>query len=345
MSDKKTLSVVAPDAAPTMSDALEKWLQDRQMFPQGNSGESTSYDVGNVDELARIFDQCDQVEIAAQVMKGYCLANIRAMSPEGLRQILRDRDIALSVGARYIDLFELFSELPRLELLPRAAELGIARIRELKPRLGIEGIRQLVEGKQVDTLGYDQAIGMTKREIIAWRKQRDKLALDQEAGPERTREADAEAAALKNEPLPLGTARDELFGNVVRARMELERARKVTDQLLHHINDDWEQNRLETVHAARKIIAAVAEEAEGLDVLLAQRFGALSSQAMTDKYHTLPHSLLQANAAYTSAECDASLLARAKRRADTYKLRGAPPKNVDAVIAKALGQQTEPSDG
>lgn len=328
MSDKKK-TLATSHELPTLSSALERWLE-REI--------STRVDVSGVGDSAAWwsdFDNCGQLEMAARVRRGFRLTQILAASERDFQDGLKQRDINLAGAYQLIDCYKLFVAFPRLEQLDRAAALGFSRIRELKPHLGIDGIRQLVEGKEVDTLGYDQAVGMTKREIITWRKQRDKLALDQAAGPERTREADAAAAAMRHEPRDLTVARSELLANVTRAREELERGRRIAAALLPHENDAWEAERLELAHQTRKMLRAVDEEVAALDTLLGERFGAASVAPMTGEYQTLDPALVRAADDMAASQANASLLERAKHRARVMKWRGAPPKDVDAVITHA----------
>lgn len=335
------VSTVVPvtNAAPTLSSALSRWLEQQGFSPRGESGESVTYVVNKVKDLAQIFDRANEAELAAQVVKGYCVACIQAIGPDDLKGFVRERDMQLTVAYRYLDLYRLFVELPDLKLIERAAALGISHIRELKPHLGIDGIRALIEGQKVDTLTYDVAVKMTNREIVAWRKARFQAQLELSIAQSGVEVPEVKPAPVK--PRALEAATDELLGAVSRAWHEVNRAKRVVEQLLPPGTDEWQPARTELAHAAHLMIRGIADETGALDDLLVKRFGVTVTRPREGEYRTLAASLLVAINNATETQADADTNARAKQRHARLKWRGAPPKTLDAVIANARNGDRE----
>lgn len=330
MTDQAQRGALAPVGqaqTPAMSVALEKWLE-REV--------STRVDISvgsQVSDWWADFEACGSVEMAARVRRGFRLAQIRATSERDFQEGLKERDIQLSSAYQLIDCYRLFVAFPNLKLLDRAAALGFARIRELKPQLGIEGLRALVEGNEVDTLTYDAAVAMSNREIVAWRKARFQAQLELAVAQTGVEVPDVTRVPVK--PAALETATDELMGAVSRAWHELDRAKRVVRDLLPPGPDEWQNARTELAHAAHLVLRGSVDMANELDDLLVKRFGVTVTRPNEGEYHTLPPSLLAAINNLTEVQAEADTNARAKQRHARLKWRGAPPKTLDAVIANA----------
>lgn len=203
-------------------------------------------------------------------------------------------------------------------------------------RMKDEDLRLLVESSE-----FEVVIELPDSDLRKWIKKnvlarfRKKLNAAMTDNGVRQEILDEAAARPRPEPRQVTTGRNELLSNVVRARIELERARKIVDKLLPHVNDDWETARLELAHAARKIIAAVSAEAVALDTDLATRFGAATVKPMEGAYKTLGESVLRATETACAAQADGDLAQRATARAHATKWKGTPPRSVNSVIEHA----------
>lgn len=335
MKEIATGGALAPveNAAPSMSHALEKWLE-REV--------STRVEISfgsQVSDWWKDFESCGSVEMAARVRRGFRLAQIRATSERDFGDGLKQRDITQATAYQLIDCYQLFVAFPRLDLLDKAAALGFARIRELKPHFGIDGLRALIEGKEVDTLTYDAAVGMSKRDIVVWRKSRMLAQLELGVAQSGVEVPEVKHAPVK--PRALEAATDELLGAVSRAWHEIERAKRVVEQLLPPGTDEWQPARTELAHAAHLVIRGIADQTGALDDLLVKRFGVTVTRPREGEYRTLAASLLVAINNATEAQADADTNARAKQRHARLKWRGAPPKTLDAVIANARNGDRE----
>lgn len=338
MTNEKQGGVLAPveNAAPTMSETLKQWLATQGVSTLGGSEDShqnIELDAEEIHDLWKLCDYFDQVEMAARVAQGYCLARIRASSDRDFTDGLKQRDIQISSAYQLIDTYKLFVTFPNLALMDRAAALGFARIRELKPHFGIDGIRALIEGEKVDTLTYDAAVKMSKRDIVAWRKERFQAQLELSVQQTGVEVPDVEHAPVK--PRELETATDELLGAVSRAWHELERAKRVVRDLLPPGTDEWQHARTELAHAAHLVVRGAVDQAQALDDLLVQRFGVTVTRPQDGEYRTLAPSRLVEINNLTEAQAETDTNARAKQRHARLKWRGAPPKTLDAVIANA----------
>lgn len=330
------------NSMPSMSLALRKWLEENAVAPRGADAKSLTLK-GNKDEvvaeLAADYDRCEQAGLAFRVRQGFRLLQIQAIDETSFEQVIRDRSVTRAVAQRDMDLVRLFNALPHLPLLRRAEELGVARIRELKPHFGLDGLRQLIEGEKVDTLTYDAAIKMSKRDIVAWRKARFQAQLELGVAQSGVEVPDVEHTPVK--PRALEAATDELLGAVSRAWHEVERAKRVVRDLLPPGTDEWQAARTELAHAAHLVIRGIADQTGALDDLLVKRFGVTVTRPHEGEYHTLaPSRLLEINN-LTEEQADADTNARAKQRHARLKWRGAPPKTLDAVIANARNGDRE----
>jgi hypothetical protein len=333
--DSRTLAPVE-HATPSMSETLKQWLASQGVSTLGGNESSRQNIQLNADEIHDLWKLCDyfdQVEMAARVAQGYCLARIRASSERDFVEGLKQRDIAISSAYQLIDCYQLFVAFPRLDLLDKAAALGFARIRELKPHFGLDGLRKLIEGEKVDTLTYDAAVKMSKRDIVAWRKARFQAQLELSVQQTGVEVPEVEHAPVK--PRALETATDELLGAVSRAWHELERAKRVVRDLLPPGTDEWQHARTELAHAAHVVIRGAVDQANALDDLLVQRFGVTVTRPHAGEYNTLAPSRLVEINNLAAAQADADTNARAKQRHARLKWRGAPPKTLNAVIANA----------
>lgn len=174
-------------------------------------------------------------------------------------------------------------------------------------------------------------------DIAAWRAQRSA-----EAG-ERTRRMLAEVSRpgapppekVVKDPPSLVVAREELLVSALRAQTEIERARRVAEALMYHTPDAHEQSRIDAAHAVDAIVRDVAAQADALHTLLAKRFGAAVTMPLSGTYHTMPASLIDGLRQRAAESADAELAQRASDRQQRLKLRGRPPKDLDAVIEAA----------
>lgn len=191
---------------------------------------------------------------------------------------------------------------------------------------------------------FDVVIELPDSDLRTWIKEKTRAGVRRKLNAAvaekgvRQETLDEVAAAITPDPRWLVIARTELLGNVVRARIELERCRQVVDELLQHENDAWEQARADLAHATRKIVAAVSDEATALTDLIATRFGAASAMPMSGTYKTLGDSLLLSTESLCAEQADGDLNQRARLRVAPMKTRGAPPKNLSAVLAQATAQ-------
>lgn len=320
--------------APTLSAALGRWLE------KETSARPEISPLGQVADWWADYDQSGQGEMAFRVRRGFRLNQIRAASDRDFVEGLKRRDTSVTVAYELMDTYKLFVAFPSLVLMDRAATLGFARIRELKPHLGIDGIRALIEGKEVDTLTYDAAVAMTKREIVAWRKARFTALLEHEQAQRPVDVPDFSAEKIK--PRALEVATDELLGASHRAQLELDRAKAVVTALLPPGLDSWKPDRVELAHATRLVLHAIIEQAQALDADLHTRFGAASVAPLAgEEYHTLPFSRIVASGKLVEQQAELNTLQRAVGRQKRLKWRGAPPKTLEAVIAQALNADHE----
>lgn len=263
---------IIDSTAPSLSEALQEWIESQNLSTQGGQ-----FSVGRkkVLDLWQLFDYCNQVEMAGRVLQGYYLAQIKSTSDDSFEAGLREREIAHSTAYRLIEHYALFNSLPDLGLLGRAATLGTARLRELKPELGLDGIRALVQGESVRGLIYADACAMTKREIIDWRKRR---AMERTQRQINELKAAGKWRALPDpapeEPAAATTVREEgtAIGWRMRAEIGLLQATfaKIPSLKANHPDEPWFRAAALMLDAG---VLSVLADADALHSALIERFG------------------------------------------------------------------------
>jgi hypothetical protein len=264
---------ITKSSSPSLSAALQKWLESQNLSPLGGQ---LSVGGKKVSNLWQLFDYCNQIEMAGRVLQGYYLAQIKSTSEDSFAAGLRKREIAHSIAYRLVENYALFNSLPDLGLLGRAARLGSARLRELKPEMGLDGIRALVQGKRVQGLIYDDACAMTKHEIIDWRK---RLAVARAQRQMNELKAAGKWRALPDpapeEPSAATTVREEGIAIGWRMRAEIGLLQvafaKIPSLDATHPDEPWFRAAALMLDAG---LRSVLDDAEALQSALIKRFGA-----------------------------------------------------------------------
>lgn len=273
----------------------------------------------------------DGYEQAAEylVRAGVALLLLRERNPHGTYL-----DALAENGINRFRAAELVRIAERLLALPEEHRKSILAMRKRQIiSLSRFSPRELREAAEAGALEELAAVP----DIAAWRAQRSA-----EAG-ERTRRMLAEVSRpgapppgkVVKDPPSLVVAREELLVSVLRAQTEIERARRVAEALMYHTPDAHEQSRIDAAHAVDAIVRDVAAQADALHTLLAKRFGAAVTMPLSGTYHTMPASLIDGLRQRAAESADAELAQRASDRQQRLKLRGRPPKDLDAVIEAA----------
>ncbi len=261
--------------APSLREALREWLESQKLSPPGGQLRVSG---GGFPNLWQLFDYCNQVEMAGRVLQGYYLAQIKSTAADSFEAGLRAREITHATAYRLVENYVLFNSLPNLSLLGRASQLGSARLRELKPELGLDGIHALVQGDSVQGLTYEDACKMSKRDIIAWHKERRRhrlqrrIAQDRAAGLMGPDMGPTSALAAK-EPQEVVTAREEALAITWRIRAELALLQQAFAPLAPAPGTELGSAHFGAACLMARGLSDVMSEAAALHAAITQRFG------------------------------------------------------------------------
>lgn len=333
-------------AMPSMNEALRGWIEDRVRSRAGTvlSQDLTRLsDPEKVDRLSKEYAYLEQAGTAFNVLQGFVLAQAAAYGETSLRKVVEDNDVSLASASRNRDMYELFNQLGDLKLVSKAEALGPARIRELKPYFGIEGIRQLIEGKALDGMQYTLAVKLPSREITLWVRQRK---------TERARQSLDDAAAngetvpdytpTPDDPHWLRLVREQSVTLAWRIRAEVA----VLSQLCDHLatlkpQAQQRAQRAETAQVLGRELREIDGDVCALHDALKMAFGAALDTPRAESraivaLKTTREKLTAAIADETGRRAGGSL-----RRSG---MRGRPPASLDAAIESALKADDKASD-
>lgn len=280
------------------------------------------------DELIALAVEEYNTAVYGMARAGVALLILKTRVPRGeFLDALQKAGISSQRGSEMMRVAERLSELPDEEARKIAA---------MRPTVVIALTRFTAEELSwACRSGHiQQLVQMRAPEISEWRRHR-LLEHAGAVGPL------PEVEDVRKKPRALEAATDELLGAVSRAWHEVDRAKRVVEQLLPPGTDEWQHARTELAHAAHMVIRGIADQTGALDDLLVKRFGVTVTRPREGEYHTLAPSLLVAINNATEAQADADTNARAKQRHARLKWRGAPPKTLDAVIANARNGDRE----
>ncbi len=280
--------VTAPAGVPSMSATLQMWLI-KQPGPtargHGNTHKNQALKIReNSDYWWGLVDQGVQAALAGHVVVGYALEYLRAQSEDDFESGILRRDIPHSVAYREIDIYRIFNVLPDLALLDKGAVLGGARIRELIPEIGCDGIGTLVKTGAAEGITYERACGMSTRDIIAWRKEqrrhriRLRMAQDRAAGLLGPDMGPAHASAEK-EPQEVITAREEALAITWRMRAELALLQQAFVPLAPAPGTELSSAHFGAACLMARGLSDVMSEATALHAAITQRFGEAVTRA------------------------------------------------------------------
>lgn len=278
------------------------------------------------DELARTaIDEHDSAMYSI-ARAGAALLLLKSRSKWGEFSLTLEKNgVSSQRASELMRVAEKLSELPAEEA---------QKIAKLRPTVVIAlarfSVRELIwasQSQQVLALAR-----MRSPEIAEWRRRRRMAAARGTTNDDPSDKLEAPT----RKPLEVEVATDEVIGAVTRAQIELARATRVVDELLPHQHDDWEGARTELAHVARKVIAAIKEQADALDGLLFKRFGTFTLPSEPCAYRVLPRSRVDALSKLALDQAEQDTHARTVLRNDrvTPKPKGAPPKTLDTLLAK-----------
>lgn len=170
---KKTALVPSTSAAPVrqidMPKALQGYLE--RMQPAALLTPATEAEAW--DMAARAL----HISAAGAIAAGFQFKRLRAQLPAGgFSAGLAERQIPRSTAYDAIEAFDLFSSFPEIELSERFGQLGLSRVRCLG-ELSLEEFSALAAGQEVRGITYDQAAGMSVRDLDAhlceWKREHD----------------------------------------------------------------------------------------------------------------------------------------------------------------------------
>lgn len=343
--DSRALTSVE-NTAPNMSETLKQWIAERVSFPAGTVHKPHSDAVSDDEKLSRLsaeYARYEQAGIAFSVLQGFVLAQASAMGERSLRRIVEENDVSLASASRNRDLYELFNELGDLKLVAKAEALGPARIRELKPYFGIEGIRQLIEGKALDGMQYTLAVKLPSREITLWVRQRK---------TERARQSLDDAAAngetvpdytpTPDDPHWLRLVREQSVTLAWRIRAEVA----VLSQLCDHLatvkpQTQQRAQRAETAQVLGRELREIDGDVCALHDALKMAFGVALD---TPRAESRAIVALKATREKLTAAIADETGRRAGESLRRSGMRGRPPASLDAAIESALKADDKASD-
>lgn len=266
------------------------------------------------------------------VAAGMALLRYKAESEHGdFLPFLAERGIS---SQRASEMMRLGTRLLELPPSKRAPIIALSKSRQV----AVARFSSAEISYAIDRGELEQLATMSHTEAHAWRKVNFARQLSKDTSSEDDAALERERAAMLalRKPLVLEVATDELIGAVVRAQLELDRALKTAARLLPAETDEWRAARVELAHAARIILRAAQEEAEALDDMLQDHFGAASLKPLEGEYRTLGRSQLQALGAKAleGAERDTHARTVARNERLPEKPKGAPPKTLESLLAK-----------
>lgn len=333
-------------AAPSMNKALREWIDLRTSIRAGKFAElgvARVSDDEKISELSAEYGRLEQAGIAFSVLQGFVLAQAAALGEKPLLRVIQENDVPRAIAYRNREMYELFNELGDLKLVAKAEALGVARIRELKPYFGIEGIRQLIEGKALDGMQYTLAVKLPSREITLWVRQRK---------TERARQSLDDAAAngetvpdytpTPDDPHWLRLVREQSVTLAWRIRAEVAVLAKLCDHLAT-LKPQAQQRlpRAETAQVVDRELREIGGDLAALHDALGVAFGVALDTPRADSraiaaLKTAREKLNTAVADETGRRAGESL-----RRSG---MRGRPPASLDAAIESALKADDKAGD-
>lgn len=325
---------------PSMSETLRKWIEERVSFPAGTLRRPQSDAVSTekqITELSAEYARYEQAGIAFNVLQGFVLAQAAAMGEGSLRRVVEDNDISLASASRNRDLYDLFDQLGDLKLVVKAEALGLARIRELKPYFGIDGIRQLIEGRALDGMQYALAQKLTSREITLWVRERKAEALAKRIAQD-SRDKPLPESATGVEPRALIVARDDLIGNLLRARAEIELAMQELELLSGDLPEPARSDLLHFVATECKAVGGLTLHLHTACVRATDR----NVNAPLGELESLSGKLLDERSTFAAHAAAFELAQRASARQQRFGWKGRPPASLESVMTharKADGQE------
>lgn len=217
-------SEIAQRQAPTISEALRKWLEAHGVNSRLAIQNQEVTEKKTAREIEALFETGDQTELAGRVIRGCALELMAHEYPDRYEAMLRERGVASSTANFWRDSFKIFNEVGDLTLIERAAELGMKRMQELRGLLKADGLRALIEDGLSEGITYDRACQMTAAQLREWKKtqlqhrRRIQLAQDRAAGL-----AAQHALVLPGAPEPreVTVAREEALAIGWRMRADL----------------------------------------------------------------------------------------------------------------------------
>lgn len=334
------------DAAPSMNETLRQWLDERAVFHVETAlkaSPAAGSDDSEITALADLYARMQNVGIAADIMQGYVLERARSIGDKTLRGLVARCDISAATAMRKLNVYHLFNKLGDMKLADKAADLGAARIRELMPYFGIDGIRQLIEGKALDGMQYTLAAKLPSREIMLWVRQRktDKARQNTEED-----DANGEGAPAytptPDDPHWLRLVRDQSVRLAWRIRAEVA----VLSKLCEHLTSLKPQaqqrlQRAETAQLVDRELREIGGDLGSLHDALGIAFGAALDAAHAESRAVVA---LKASREKLNAAVAAETGRRAGESLRRNGMRGRPPASLEAAIESALKADDKTGD-
>lgn len=323
---------------PSMNEALREWI-DQRIDPRAGTLVQQELarvsDDEKVERLSKEYAYLDQAGTAFSVLQGFVLAQAAALGEKSFRRVIAENDVSRAAAFRNRDLYRLFNELGDLKLVAKAEALGPARIRELKPYFGIDGIRKLIEGQSLDGMQYTLAVKLPSREITLWVRQRrtDKARQSIEEA-EASGEAVPDYALTPEDPHWLRLVREQAITLAWRIRAEVAVLQTWCDRLAT-LRPAAEQraSRAETATAVAHEVDAIGGDLNALHDALRVAFATALDAPRADSRALVALKALR-------DKLNAGVAAESGRRAGESLrrggMRGRPPASLDAAITSAL---------
>lgn len=323
---------------PSMNETLRKWITDRLESRAGTLLEPQSDAVSDDEKIKRLsaeYGRLQQAGLAFSVLRGFLLEQAAALGEKPLSRIIQENDVSRSVAYRDRDMYRLFNKLGDLKLADKGAQLGLARIYELKPYFGIDGIKQLVQLGDAGGLKYSAVIKLPSREVALWvrnrrtddaRKSLEDAAANGEDVPDYTPAPD--------DPHWLQLVRDQSVTLAWRVRAEIAVLSKLCGHLVALKPATQQRSqRAETAQVLVGELDGVVDDVAALQQSLAAAFGAALDTPRADSRAI---AALKARRGKVNEAIAVETGHRAGECLRRSGMRGRPPASLDAAIESAL---------
>lgn len=157
---------------PALSGTLSAWLREGLAgLSSAGSLQDIDLTTENIPEIGAAFLRAAEFETAGRVAQGYYLARMVAISETSTRAFLAEHGISWGTGHRLITDFGLFNASLTLDQIRRLSEIDFTKRAFVAEIAGEDGLPQLLDGRSVNGLTFEQAKVRGLRELDQMRKQ------------------------------------------------------------------------------------------------------------------------------------------------------------------------------